>query len=546
MQRRDSAVSLRMLLFHVGFSAVVVAAAVGQQAASGPATSTPAARPPEVSQAWGDVLQHAAPAEKTDTALTVPQVTSQTGGATDFLNHLFFEVRTEYWRTQTDFSGQPTATGVINVPPGAAFNPTGIPDPSVFQTSTNESYSFLNFGTRGWGSERVNTNFSMRYRTDLTHVNTGSPGQDILNTFPGNRKFELQTGYIEINGKPGDGFFAGSSVRIGRQYVYGAELASMDGISFTRNRPKYSLTVFGGRRFTYFSDPDQRALGGVDFVYRFHHASLEYSGLFYVKGSHIFSYRQRLGDDWLFNSYFKMIGGSAVDFSANAMWAPPSGRTNIALGFFQKLSNKDYFYDYTYIARDTDPYNSLLRLYLGPISPYSQFTIDVHRAVIPRLRLGGTLWVRRLNDSNDQGPFDTSFQDYRIDAQVFPLRRIETFLEFHQRDLDRKNPVPASAFDDVSAAGETRVQDFSLQVGKSFGEGRLTVRGGGFLRRLKFQDRFFFIGNAQDKGWLGSASVRLDQRTRVYFDYSLDTDFFVWRPSIKNGQVFHLGLDWKY
>ena len=98
----------------------------------------------------------------------------------------------------------------------------------------------------------------------------------------------------------------------------------------------------------------------------------------------------------------------------------------------------------------------------------------------------------------------------------------------------------------MTAAGETKIQDFSLQVGKSFAEGRLSIRGGGFLRRIQFQDRFFFIDNAQDKGWLGNASVRLDQRTRVYFDYSLDTDFFVWRPSIKNGQVFRLGIDWKY
>jgi len=161
--------------------------------------------------------------------------------------------------------------------------------------------------------------------------------------------------------------------------------------------------------------------------------------------------------------------------------------------------------------------------------------------------VGGTLWIRRLNDdTNDQGPFDNSFQDYRIDAQVFPWKRIETFLEYHQRDLNRRSPVPSATFDDISATGETKVQDFSLQVGKSFAEGRLSIRGGGFLRRLQFQDRFFLIDNAQDKGWLGNAAVRLDQRTRVYFDYSLDTDFFVWRPSIKNGQVFRLGIDWKY
>lgn len=526
---------VRKVLLCVGLSLVLVAAAAAQQPAS------------TMADAWGGVLQDAVPAARPDVALSAQQVPGHKGAAGDFINHFFFETRTEYWRTQTEFSGQPTATGVINALPGTVFNPGGIADPSVFQPSTNEFYSFLNFGTRGWGSDRVNTGFSMRYRTDLSFVNPGSPGLDILNTYHGSRKFELQTGYIEINGKPGDGFFAGSSLRLGRQYVYGAELASLDGFSFSRNRPKYSVTVFAGRRFTYYSDPDQRAIGGVDFVYRLGSASLEYSGLFYVKGSHTFSYRQRLPKDWLFSSYFKMVGSHPVDFSASAMWAPANGKTTVRLGFFQKLTNRDYFYDYTYNVRDLDPYNRLQRLYLGPLSPYSQFTLDVHRAITPRLRVGGTLWIRRLNDdTNDQGPFDASFQDYRVDAQVFPWKRIETFLEYHERDLNRRSPVPSATFDDVTASGETKVQDFSLQVGKSFAEGRLSIRGGGFLRRLQFQDRFFFIDNAQDKGWLGNAAVRLDQRTRVYFDYSLDTDFFVWRPSIKNGQVFRLGIDWKY
>ncbi len=557
--------SLRKLLFCVGVSLTLALAAGAQQPANStappaqaqpPAKTPPPAKtaapappppaPPDVSDAWGDVLQNAVPPPHPDMALAAPQVTSHYGPAADFANHLFFEMRTEYTRTQTYFSGQPTATGVIDGPPETVVTPAGIPYSPVFQPSTNEMYSFMNFGTRGWGSDRVNTNFSLRYRTDLTSVNPGSPSQGILNSFPQSRVFELQTGYVEINGKPSDGFFSDSSVRLGRQYVYGAELASFDGLSFSRNRPKYSLTVYGGRRFTYYSDPEQRAIGGVSLVYRFRNASLEYSGLFYVKGSHLFTYRQRLPKDWLLNSYFKMVNGHPVDFSVSGMWSPSNGKTTLLLGFVQKLTNQDYFYDYTYGARDLDPYNPLLRLNLGPQSPYSQFTIDVHRDVLPRLRLGGTLWVRRLNDSNDQGPFDTSFQDYRVNAQVFPWKRIETFIEYHERDLDRKNPVPATTFDDITATGETKDQDFSLQLGKSFAEGKVSVRGGGFFRRVDFQDRFFFINNAQDKGWLGNAAVRLDQHSRLYFDYSLDTDFFVWRPSIKNGQVFRFGIDWKY
>jgi hypothetical protein len=525
----------------------MAAAAVAQQTPAQKPDALSTQTPTAISDAWSGVLENAVAPEHPDVALSEPQTNPHVNPALDFVNHLYIDMRTELWRTQTSFSGQPTATGVINGTPSSTFNPAGIPSVEAFQPTANELYTLLSFGTRGWGSDRVNTDFSLRYRTDLTNVYLGAPGQDILNTYPRSRKFEIQTGYLEVNGKPGDGWFTGSTLRFGRQYVYGAELASFDGASFSRTRAKYTFSIYAGRRFTYYSDPYQRAVGGVDFVYRFGNASVEYSGLFYVKGSHVFNYRQRLPKDWLFNTYFKMVGSHPVDLALNGLWFPANGKTTLRLGFFQKLTNRDYFYDYTYIARDQDPYNSLLRLYLGPRSPYSQFTVDVHRTIIPRVRLGGTLWVRRLNENSaDQGPFDTSFQDYRVEAQVFPWQKIETFAEFHQRDLDRKSPLNPASFDDVSATGETKVQDFSLQVGKSFAEGKFSVRGGGFLRRLLYQDQFFFIDDAQTKGWLGNASVKLDPHTRVYFDYSLDTDFYVWRPSIRNAQIFRLGLDWKY
>jgi hypothetical protein len=493
------------------------------------------------------LLQTAIPAIPPGPVLTPAPPPAAENTAQDFFSHFFFETRTEYWRTQTSFSGQPTLTGVINAPLSPFFNPNGIPDPSVFQPSSNDLYSFMDWGTRGWLSDRVNTDFSFRYRQDLTHVDEGSPELSILNTFGANRRFELLTGNIEINGRPSDGFFADSTLRLGRQYIYGAELAALDGASFAKNKTKYSWTIFAGRRFTYFGDPDQRAIGGLDLVYRFsNRASLEYDGLFYIKGSHSFTYRQDLGHNWLFNTYFKLIGSFPVDYSANGFWNSESGKTTIGLSFFQKLTNKDFIYDYTVNARDLDPFNSVFRLNLGPISPYTQFAIDAHRQVNSRLRLGGSVAVHRLDDPGDQGPFDVSFQDYRGDAQIFPWRKLETFLEYHENDSDRKTPFPSTVFDDLSAAGQTKIQDFTAELGRSFSEGRYTVRGGGFFRRINFQDRFVLINNAQDKGWLGSAAARLDQRTKLFFDYSLDTDYFVWRPSIRHAQVLRLGVDWKY
>jgi hypothetical protein len=528
-----------------GILLLSLVAADGQQPPAASAPSTTAA--PSIGAAWNALLQGVVPQSKVDPALTVPQVPVTKGAAGDFLNHFFFETRTEYIRENTFFTSQPTATSVINVAPGPDFNPNGIPYPGSFQPSANRMYSFMDWGTRGWLSDRVNTHFSFRYRQDLTHVTDGSPALSILNTFGSNRLLELTGGYVEINGRSTDGMFAGTSVQLGRINVYGAELATMDGAAFTVNRRNYTYTLFAGRRYSFFSDPDQRAVGGGTFLYRFRDdSSIEYDTLFYIKGTHNFTYRRRFGPSWLFTTSFRMFGGSPVDYNANAIWAPSDGKTTLRLNFGQKITNKDYFYDYTINARDLDPHNVLLRLYLGPFSPHSEFIIDGRRTINSRLRVGGTIWVRRLNDSADQGPFDTSFTDYRAEAQVYPGQKIETFFEYRQHNSDRSAPYPSDTFDDISIAGETRIQDFTAQVGRTFGEGRLSLRFGGFYRRLNFQDRFYVIQDAADRGLLGNATVRLDQRTRAYFDYSLDTDFYVFRPSIRNSQILRVGLAWRY
>jgi hypothetical protein len=521
--------------------------AVEAQQAPAPAPAS-AANKESIADAWGGLLQGTIPRIQTDPALTVPQAPVKAGPADDFLNHVYFDTRTEYIRQNIYFTGNPTLTGVINTPPGPLFNPNGIPDPNVFQPSGNQLYSFMNFGTRGWISDRVNTHFSLRYRQDLTHVDPGSPELNIINTYPSNKLIELITANVEITGRPTDGWFAGGSIQLGRQSVYGAEMAQFDGASLNIHRQHYAYTLFAGRRFSYFSDPDQRMIGGGNFIYKFSDdSSLEYDGLIYIKASHHLSYRRRIGRRWVLSSGYKMIGGYPIDFVSTGMWNSSNGRSSVEVGFTQKLTDKDYFYDYTINARDLDPHNPLLRLYLGPQSPYSQFVVDARKAFGSHLRLGGGVIVRRLNDSRDQGPFDTSFEDYRVDAQVYPYRAIEVFLGYHQRDSDRLSPYPSADFFDVSKAGSTRIQDFTAEIGRTFGEGgRLTIRAGGFYRRMNFQDQFYYLENLHDRGLLGSLTVKIDARTRAYFRYDLDTDFFLFAPQIKTAQILRVGMAWRY
>jgi hypothetical protein len=258
------------------------------------------------------------------------------------------------------------------------------------------------------------------------------------------------------------------------------------------------------------------------------------------------AFRHRFGSRWLFSSAFRAYGGNPVDFSSHGIYSGRNGKTSLRLSFFQKLSSHDYTYDYTIGARDLDPNNPLLRLYLGQISPYSQFVIDARRTILPTLRVGGSAWIRRLNSSSDQGPYDTSFEDYKANAQIFPARRIDTFFEYHQRNSDRLSPAGATSFDDISHAGETSVKDMTAEVRRSFGEGRMNLSGGVYYRRISIQDRFYYINNAHQSGWLSSAWVKVDLHTRVFVDYSLDNDFFIFRPSLANSRILRIGLNWKY
>ncbi|MGH9512376.1 MAG: hypothetical protein ACRD2U_09610 [Terriglobales bacterium] len=540
----------RMLLCR---SAAAIVALSLITSANGQSDATPANRPPtsqpvpNIANAWDGVLKDTS-SQAPPPVLTPAQTPYESTPAAAFLNHFFANTRTEYLRTQTFFSGLPTATGVIDAVPGSAFNPAGTPYPPAFQSSTNIVSSLLNWGTRGWLSDRVNSNFSFAYSQGLTNVTDASPQLSILNTFGSDRRLELVSGYIDINGRAADGLFAGTSLRLGRQAIYGAELAEMDGASFTVTRPRYSWTLYAGRRFTFFSDPDQRAMGGGNFLFRLSdNSTLEYETFYYIKGSNLFRYRHTIGDAWLFVAAFRMVGSSPTDFSADVAWNPKDGKTSLRLNFAQKITDKDYFFDYAYDARDLDPYNPLRRLNLEALHPHTQFVVDVSRAINSRLRLGGDIWVRRLDDRQDAGPFDTSFQDYRTHAQIFLWSRTDLLAEYHQRNSDdRTGSAAPTQFDDLSTTGETRVQDLSLEIGRSFVDGRLNLRAGGFYRQLNFRDLFTVISDARDKGVLANASFTLDSHTRLYLDYDLDTDYAVFRPDIQNSQTFRFGMAWRY
>ena len=378
----------------------------------------------QMSAAWDQVITNAVPQTPPNPALArVPSEKAKdvTGG---FLMHFFLESRSNYEHDQTGFAGNSTNTGVIDAPLTGVFNPAGIPSPTAFQPGANRVEEFLDFGTRGYGSDRVNTHFALRYRQDLSTVDPGSSAANIIETQYGNRLYELLDASVEINGKPTDGAFAGSSLLFGRINVYGAELASLDGASVTIGHPQWDLTLYGGRRFTFFADPIQRAIGGANLVFKLNpDTSIAFETLWYIEGAQRLSLRKRLHERWLLSSNLRAYGGSPTELDASLLYSSRTGRDSLLVGLFRKLTDNGYTYDYTTDARNASSNNPLVRLYLGPIDKYTQFSLEAHHQFLKNLRAGGSFVVRCLDNQNDSTPFETSFRDYRASVQYYLRQR---------------------------------------------------------------------------------------------------------------------------
>jgi len=271
---------------------------------------------------------------------------------------------------------------------------------------------------------------------------------------------------------------------------------------------------------------------------------VEVSTLWYIRGSNRIAYRRRLRKRWLLAGHLRSYGGALADFHAQTIFETADKRTTLRLGFFQKLTGRDYSFDYTEAARNLNA--SQQYFYLGPLSRYSQFTIDARRALTRRLDLGGAVSIRRLTNAKSQGPFDTSFEDYQFRTNYFPGKKLDISLTYHQHDSDRLSPFGATTFGDIRTAGETSVIDLTGELRRSFFEDRLSLEGGVYYRRISMQDQFYLLKGLHQSGWLAGWSVRLDQRTRLFVDYSLDNSFFMFTPDVANSRALRVGLAWKY
>src|SRR5215471_7249573 len=75
----------------------------------------------DIGTAWDQLMTGAIAVAPPDPTLQQIQTLPPQSDIGDFLSHFFFETRTNYERYQTNFTGNPTYSGVINAPDTGTF-----------------------------------------------------------------------------------------------------------------------------------------------------------------------------------------------------------------------------------------------------------------------------------------------------------------------------------------------------------------------------------------------------------------------------------------
>jgi len=474
----------------------------------------------------------------------------------------------EYRRDEIKYTGKPSLT--LQFPNAVpAFS---VPDapinfvPSAFEPNDEQFVGYVSTAVKDieMGRLRLDLQASLRYSADLDGTTAASPFIGIRDSFTGRHIFEPLTAFGDLKGLSPDDWATKLSLRVGRQYVYGATPLRVDGATLTIDNPRFSLDLFGGRRVTFYSDPGERAVGGENFVFRAsENTTIRYDFAHYIDNAHTLEVRHVLGESWIFNGSLFFINADPIDLNLGATYMSPGAKTRVTMNFLQKLTSNDFIYDQTFRAVARNPENLFQfrffplpptgqlfdaagRLNLGRINPYTQFYVDAYRNLTSKFGVGGTVWLRKVNSREDEGPFDNSFQEFHVNADYYPSSAFEAGTEYRYRHLSRANPNQEATFDDFSLEGEKTFHEVYANAAYHMFNSRLTVEGGLFYRRFDTQSRLISLNGMDTISYSAGIKWRLARDYKLSLEYGFDRELAFLNPDIDNTQSFRVRFEWRF
>jgi hypothetical protein len=143
----------------------------------------------------------------------------------------------EYRRDEIKYTGKPSLALQFPspVPPFSVPDPPIFFVPSAFEPNDEQFVSYLSATVKdiGIGRLRMDTQVSLRYSGDLDRSTEASPFLGIRDNFGGRHIIEPLTFFADLKGLAPEDWSTKLSLRVGRQYVYGATPLRMDGATIS-------------------------------------------------------------------------------------------------------------------------------------------------------------------------------------------------------------------------------------------------------------------------------------------------------------------------
>jgi len=328
-------------------------------------------------------------------------------------------------------------------------------------------------GTEGLGWSHLRTYFQ-GYLVHRFEGLGGSPSPSFPTAYlKGGQQtaYDVRAGYGEINGFKQEGFWSRVYLRAGRQFRYGAGIATFDGLSVGYRSTTVELGLWGGRRSQRFlDDADPGGVLGLDVKLHLEpwtkapvDVALDYLMYAVPDATGTIVARQLLVIDasWRMRTGGRLfLGISSFDFSGfrgNLSFRHPIGRVANLKVFYDLKLGRDMTFDFVsgfgfapsrfFVLPDLAPRSRIGLRWDHQIGKYFEYALYANFNVVH----GGV-----------QTAFDATYEELGAIARVMAGTVFQPELEYRVRLVQRA--TEAGAFSDSSQAGERQFQEIRADL----------------------------------------------------------------------------------
>jgi hypothetical protein len=291
--------------------------------------------------------------------------------------------------------------------------------------------------------------------------------------------YDVRSGYAEINGFRDQGFWSRAFLRAGRQFRYGAGIATFDGLALGYAGPGVEVTAWGGRRSPRFLDDlDPGYVAGADAALHFDALTktpidLAVNYLVYAVPQQALRQIVAASLRWRLRSGARLlVSASTFDFAgarAHVAFTLPLGRPAQLKLYYDLKIGRDAVYDF--VAGFGLPAPRYFTL--PDVEPRSRFGVRVDHTIAARFEYAVFADFNVVHGSDDiegargwTGPtaFDATYEQVGAIARVLGgwglVPEIEYWIRFDQRETRGVDGgTEGGRFSDTSEAGEHRMQE---------------------------------------------------------------------------------------